>query len=111
MSAYLWARECTVDRTANCRGDWSGWQETAYTTPGELFRFLRGEYGGKVGRMYRELEGGDIQVGWVFTRRMKYDDSPEMFLAEIWVEVSAAPVQIVRVQEGYISPWAGREAS
>lgn len=61
---------------------------------GELFRDLQQEFGRCVGKMYRDQpDGGAIQVGWVFEKRMTYEDSRrpysenDFYTREVWVEV------------------------
>lgn len=61
---------------------------------GELFRDMQQEFGRCIGKMYRDLaDGGVIQVGWVFQKRMTYEDSRrpyterDFYTREVWVEV------------------------
>lgn len=63
-------------------------------TTGEVFRNAQEEFGRCVSKMYRDVaEGPPIQVGWVFQKRMTYEDSRRPFaendyyLREVWVEV------------------------
>lgn len=63
-------------------------------TIGELFRDMQEEFGKCIGKMYRDLaDGGAEQIGWVFQKRMTYEDSRrpysenDFYLREVWVEV------------------------
>ena len=55
---------------------------------GDLFKKLQEEYGRCTGKMYIDTaEGEVIQVGWVFEASKKYEDVPEQYLHESWIEV------------------------
>lgn len=58
-----------------------------------LYKEMKAEWGGKVGKVFLDTRSrGTIQVGWVFTKKMKYEnargDGPDHFYTrEAWVEV------------------------
>lgn len=57
---------------------------------GRLYRSLVREYGRCTGKMYIDTDFGSQAVGWVFVKRMKYDDCAETYLRETWVSVHTA---------------------
>lgn len=86
----LWVKETYINETNRCRIGEVDYYETAYSRTGDLFRALRKEYG-KAQKMY--IDCGDDrarQIGWVFTRREKYDDCDETFVRQVWVTVAAS---------------------
>jgi hypothetical protein len=82
----------------------SGVYETAYDTPGELYRALQGRsrrsweesMGRCTGKVYVDMDGKARHVGWVFLRRRTYEDSPKTYLQETWVTVHDAPDTVTR---------------
>lgn len=59
---------------------------------GTLYRSLQSEYGRCTGKVYVDLPDGKAKsVGWVFVKRMEYEDSfrirsgPKTYLREVWV--------------------------
>jgi hypothetical protein len=56
----------------------SDFQESMYDDVGELYRALIKEYGRCVSKQYI---GEGVQIGWVFEKRVKYDDvrAPKAF--------------------------------
>lgn len=81
----LHIQETFVNRTENVGIGGTDIYTTFTDDIGELFKTLRTEFG-KATCMYVG-EGEGVQVGWVFLRKLKYDDSKETFLREVWVEV------------------------
>lgn len=57
---------------------------------GDLYRRCVREYGRCTGAVYYDpVEGGwPKKIGWVFVKRVKYDDCAETFLQTAWVCVS-----------------------
>lgn len=110
--ANLYASETYVDAMAGHMIGESGWQETFTDSPGELFRCLRGEYGLCTGRMYVDAKtGGAVQIGWVFQKRVRYEDSHETYIREVWVEVSTTKPERVCTMRNVSSPWDRRKAA
>lgn len=87
----LYAEETAVNLDRGYRFGESGVYETNCETHGELFRAMRKEYGRCVGRVHVYREGKTLDVGWIFLKRDRYDDSRETFLRETWVTVHKAP--------------------
>ena len=97
----------------------SGWFEPWTDDRGKLFRSLQQEYGGCTGHMYRDVRlsreatlvafGVTVviparwridTVGWVFSRRERYEDARPYWTQEeaayiraVWVEVEDAPAE------------------
>ena len=89
----MWVKEDFVNATKNQRFSDSPWYETRYESPGDLYRSLQGEYGRCVSRIYRDPDARP--VGWVFQKRMEYEDARRdwpadrrFYIREVWVEVS-----------------------
>jgi hypothetical protein len=102
----LYIRETRIDCDQNIRYGESDWYETAHSSLGELYRSLRKDFG-KSTKMYRDLPDGTVtQIGWVFSKRYQYEDSPaKTYLGEVWVEVSTTePRKVTRV-ENVTNPW------
>lgn len=61
--------------------------ETGSETKGELYRECVREFGRCTGKVYVDTKTGTKQRGWVFVKRMKYEDSKDVYLREVWVTV------------------------
>ena len=83
-------RESFVNATKGYRYGDDGWYKPFTDNLGELYRSLQREYGRCIGRVYIDMradgKAGPVPVGWVFVQRRSYDDSPETYLRETWVE-------------------------
>lgn len=102
----LWINETWVNETEGYGLGDSGWYETFTPDLGKLYRSLRKEYGGRVQTMYRDTpDSPPVKVGWVFHKRVKYEDTPETFLRAVWVEVSTVPVKEIHTTTPVRSPW------
>ena len=75
-------QEIYIDQT---RGGIFGGSGVYEAFTGELFRNLQKEYGRCRGKVYIDIDGESKQIGWVFEKRMKYEDSPETYVREVWV--------------------------
>ena len=93
MALLLWVKEIFVNATEHYRFGEAEPYETDCLTIGELYRAMGREYGRCTGKMYVEHAEGDRQRGWVFLKRMRYEDSPrgETYLRETWVTVLDGP--------------------
>jgi len=65
----------------------SDWYEPYTDDRGRLFRDLQREYGRCVSKMYvDEIDGQPSVIGWVFSKRMAYEDNPHRsYIREVWV--------------------------
>jgi len=64
----------------------SGWYEPFTDNLGQLFKFLQKEYGRCVSRVYQDAPDRVADpIGWVFQKRVKYQDCNETYLQEVWV--------------------------
>ena len=52
---------------------------------GELFREYQREYGRCISKMYTDTENGVKAIGWVFEKRVQYQDCQETYLQHTWV--------------------------
>jgi hypothetical protein len=70
--------------------------ETFTDQKGRLFLELQRDYGRCIGKQYVDRKDGTtVQTGWVFQKRMRYQDSPETYLHETWITVwSELPTRI-----------------
>lgn len=97
MSTPIYIRETYVNLDKGWRFGESDVYETDFDDKGKLYRSLVREYGRCTGKMYVDLKGGrTIEAGWVFVKRMQYDDSNETYLREVWVSLHSAPDTITR---------------
>jgi hypothetical protein len=68
--------------------------ESYHETPGEVFRSCQKEYGGCVSAVYVDTkDGGTQRVGWVFQKRIAYEDArtkEDTYIREVWVTLHPA---------------------
>jgi len=83
----LYAQETYRNASENYIIGESDVQETFTENVGELYRSCRAEYGRCTGRVYVDGRVEPRAIGWVFLKRVQYDDSPETYLQEVWVTV------------------------
>lgn len=70
----------------------SGWYEPYTDNVGKLFRSLQREFGRCMGHVYVDTETETSIVGWVFRKRMEYEDAHRIrrkedrtYIREVWV--------------------------
>ncbi len=80
-------QENYVNKSQNLRCGESDVYESRHETKTELYKGLVKEFGRCVSRMYNDGPKGTKCIGWVFEKRMKYDDSDETFIQQTWVSV------------------------
>lgn len=86
-----------VNKTQSLRCGSSDVYESRYETMGDLYRGLVKEFGRCVSKMYVDKkDGGAKCIGWVFEKRMKYDDSNETFMQETWISVHEQKPEVVK---------------
>lgn len=72
------------NKTQNCIFYADEVTETQFNAVGNLFNSLQKEYGKCISKMYI---GDHNQIGWVFEKRIKYNDCDEYYIQETWVSV------------------------
>lgn len=101
----LYISETFINQTEGYRFGESGVYETYFEDDeiGKLFRSLQQEYGRCTSKVYIDTDEGTKQIGWVFEKRMEYEDSrpryddygrrqkPDTYIREVWVTVHEAP--------------------
>jgi hypothetical protein len=89
----LLIRETFINATKGYQFGNSDWYEPYEDSKGRLFRAMQKEYGRCVSPVYIDAVDGTKQVGWVFEKRMVYEDSRrpyserDYYMRETWVEV------------------------
>ena len=53
---------------------------------GKLFRNCQKEFGGCTGKIYNDVDNNKA-FGWVFAKKVKYEDVDEYYLQEVWVHL------------------------
>jgi len=97
---YLWIKETYVNKDKGyVYGEtepYETWAEPDEVD--ELFLSLQREFGRCVNTQYTEVERGvDVKSGWVFEKRVQYNDCDESYIKQTWVTVwSEAPVEVHR---------------
>ena len=95
MQKNLLVKEVWVNRTENYIAGDSGIYESRFETPGEAFKGFRKLYGRPVSKQFVEYGNGESkQIGWVFQKKAKYEDTGETYIAETWVSLHSAPDEI-----------------
>jgi hypothetical protein len=86
---YLTIKETWVNRTQNHIVGDSGKYETRFEETNELFAFCQKEYGKCVSNMYVDhCLYGTLKIGWVFEKKMKYENCNDTYIQQTWVEVT-----------------------
>jgi len=68
----------------------SGIYETFTDDKGQLYKSLVKEYGRCTGKVYIDKDDTTLTIGWVFEKRVKYDDCNETYLQETWITLHEA---------------------
>ena len=88
----LYVQESYVNLDRGYRFGDTPFYESAYSDRGNLFRACVREYGRCTGRVYVDKRDGTPRaVGWVFIKRMPYDNSRETYTREVWITVCDKP--------------------
>lgn len=87
----LEVKEVFLNKTKGYRFGDCEWYESFTDNLGLLFRQYQKLYGKCVSRVYVDQAMGDgtmntYQVGWVFEKKMKYEDCNDFYIREVWVE-------------------------
>ena len=99
----LWVTERHIDMTTCQTYNVIDWYETRFNVSERrgLYASCAKEYG-RAASMYRN----NTQVGWVFERRVRYEDSQDAYLREVWIEVSIGDPRRPTPPPRVVSPWA-----
>ena len=81
----IYIEEEFVDATRQVIYGSSGVYESCHSKPGDLYRDLVKEHGRCIGKVHIDTTSGTKTIGWVFAKRMKYDDSKKTYRRETWV--------------------------
>lgn len=108
----LYIRETFINETRGAQFGKTDWYETWTSDLGKLFKGLQRDYGAAT-TMYQDRPlGPPIKIGWVFRKRMRYDDArgndleKNWYTREVWVQVSLVEPKTERVQTvAPASPW------
>lgn len=88
--------ETFVNRTEGYSNGDSGQYEPYTDDIGRLFRDYQREYGRCTSKVYIDTPTGPKAIGWVFEKRVKYDDCNEYFMQEVWVTLYNKPDTVTR---------------
>ena len=112
----LWIQETFINETKGYQFGCGPWIDSECETMGELFLQLSREYGRCISKIYCDTKSGAVKtVGWVFQKRMEYEDAwriadkrERFYLREVWVNVSTVnPHQPLKP----VSPWETQRAA
>ena len=111
--ATFWVKETFVNETKGYQFGDEPWHEEHAASLGALFRDKQSEYGRVESRMGLDVPGKGFvgahtvfPVGWVFHKRMRYEDArgnrPEdHYIREVWVQVRDVPPAEYHRTQGY----------
>lgn len=104
MSERIWIKETFTNATRNVMFGESEIYETRYSREelGQLYRSLVSEYGRCTSKVYVTTRAEDgIPVGWVFQKRMEYEDArrdqpavDRFYIREVWVHLYDGPATV-----------------
>ena len=81
--------ESFVDATEGCRyGETDPYEPYWHddTPLSKIFRILQREWGKCVSKVYIDRTDGEVwHIGYVFQRKMRYEDTGEPYIREVWV--------------------------
>ena len=84
MSQNIWLQEEYVNKTQGYRVGSSEVFESRFETKSEVYQYCLKEFGKCVGKVY---VGEGQHIGWIFQKLVKYEDSKEKYLQEVWVSL------------------------
>lgn len=80
----LYTKETYVNKTEGNQVWETEICETIHEEVGSLFASCKKDFGRAVSKMY---VGEGEQIGWVFEKKVPYEDSKETYIQEVWVGV------------------------
>jgi hypothetical protein len=107
----IWIQESFVNSTEGYRFGDSDVYETYTDDRSKLFKDMQREYGRCESKIYIDgPDGKAIQVGWVFTKTMDYEDARadwpkerRQYVREVWITLHKAP-PVVTTKYNYLYP-------
>ena len=67
--------------------------ESRFETKAEVYKYAQKQYGKCVGKCY---VGEGKHIGWIFQKLVRYEDSKEKYLQEVWITLhTAKPVRSI----------------
>lgn len=91
--------ETYIDKTRGVRFGDSGEYEPFTEDRGKLFKSLSREYGRCTGKVYIDTSTGSTPIGWVFEKRMAYEDArkpTDTYVREVWVTLHKQKTTVTR---------------
>lgn len=86
MKIYM--QEQTVNKTEGYKIGDSGVFESRFETKSEIYEYCLREYGRCIGKCYVDTSDKKAKtIGWVFLKRVKYEDCNETYLQETWISL------------------------
>jgi hypothetical protein len=89
----IFVQEEFVNETEGYRSGESDPFESRFESAGEAFKYYRKEFGRPVSKIYVDTPEGSRAIGWVFVKRVKYDDCKDTFLQAAWITLHSGPCQ------------------
>jgi hypothetical protein len=88
----LWIQESMTNEDEGYRIHDTDVYETHHNNIKDLFKSLQKEYGRCMGKIFVDRYDGllgdtAVQVGWIFEKKVKYDDTDAYFTQATWVAV------------------------
>ena len=80
-------KETWVNRTKNYIVGETEYYESFTDCIGDLFLSLQREFGRCTSKVYLDMPNEAKPIGWVFIKRVKYDDVDQYYLQETWVRL------------------------
>lgn len=74
-----------IDADRSYRYGEEGIHEAFTDNVGELFKYCQKELGRCVSSIYIDTSTGVKRIGWVFSKRVPYEDTGELYTREVWV--------------------------
>lgn len=91
MAGNIWIGETFINQDEGYRFGDTDPYETWTDDKGRLFRELQKEYGKCMSKVYIDTDKGAKAIGWVFQKRMQYEDAKKYYTREVWVTLHSGP--------------------
>lgn len=87
-------QESYINQTAGYRFGDSEPYEPYTDNIKELFQSMQREYGRCTGKIY--IDPDATPIGWVFEKKLQYEDTKEFYTREVWVTLLDEPDTVTR---------------